>query len=98
MLLYKLLTTHVKCTDAPHTPPLPASPLVLKQVACGGSHSLFVTNSGKVYACGRGEFGRLGSGTEADYSAPLLVEPCAGKQVDSVACGGQHTFCVYSEP
>jgi len=73
-------------------------PESIQQVACGGSHSLFVTTSGKVYACGRGEFGRLGTGTEVDYSAPLLVELCAGKRVDSAACGGQHSFCVYSEP
>lgn len=30
------------------------------QVSCGGTHSMFLDNQGGVWACGRGDHGRLG--------------------------------------
>jgi len=36
----------------------------ISQVSCGSWHTLIVSESGKLYGCGRGEYGRLGSGDE----------------------------------
>ena len=35
-------------------------------VACGQVHMLALARSGRLYACGKGEFGRLGRGDAAD--------------------------------
>ncbi|KAI4838493.1 UVB-resistance protein UVR8-like protein [Plasmodium brasilianum] len=35
-------------------------------ICCGEQHSLVLTKNGKVYGCGRGEFGRLGKGNHGD--------------------------------
>ncbi|CAD2092065.1 UVB-resistance protein UVR8 homologue, putative [Plasmodium vinckei brucechwatti] len=35
-------------------------------ICCGEQHSLALTKSGKVYGCGKGEFGRLGKGNHGD--------------------------------
>ncbi|SCO72860.1 UVB-resistance protein UVR8 homologue [Plasmodium vivax] len=35
-------------------------------ICCGDQHSLVLTKNGKVYGCGRGEFGRLGKGNHGD--------------------------------
>lgn len=32
----------------------------VKEAACGTSHSLLLTNDGKVYSCGNNDYGQLG--------------------------------------
>lgn len=43
-------------------------------IEAGGEHSLVLTESGNLYAFGRGEFGQLCSGTMANSATPLLVD------------------------
>ena len=43
------------------------------KVAAGSRHSLFVTASGFLFACGWNEFGQLGTGTRTSADAPILV-------------------------
>ncbi|KAF0897035.1 hypothetical protein E2562_031333 [Oryza meyeriana var. granulata] len=53
---------------------LPAS------LACGGAHTLFLTESGRVFAAGLNDFGQLGIGSSMTHSLVLLVlhraSPC----------------------
>lgn len=44
-------------------------------VAAGAYHSLFLTNLGLVYACGRNHKGQLGDGTKDDRSVPQSIQP-----------------------
>jgi len=39
---------------------------IIRQVACGSRHTIVLTNEGRLYATGMGDFGRLGRGDTAD--------------------------------
>jgi len=61
------------------------------QVACGAFHTLFLTDEGKVYACGKGTKGQLGFGTKKkNATVPTLVP--IGSEAFSLACGAQNSF------
>ena len=38
------------------------------------AHSLFLTEDGKVYSCGLGDYGQLGHGNQEDQDVPKLIE------------------------
>ena len=61
-------------------------------VSCGGWHSLFWTVSGKLFACGKGEYGRLGSGNEASSGDPVSVQLPEDCVVVKASAGGSHTM------
>ncbi|KAK3082491.1 hypothetical protein FSP39_012686 [Pinctada imbricata] len=64
-----------------------------KEVACGGSHTVVLAKSGKVYTFGDGSNGQLGHGNKILQSAspvPLHLS----QKVAHVACGENHTALV----
>ena len=61
-------------------------------VSCGGWHSLFWTSAGKLYAVGKGEYGRLGSGSEASSGEPLKVVLPDDVDVVKARAGGSHSM------
>ncbi|CAM9345104.1 unnamed protein product [Chrysoparadoxa australica] len=80
---------------------------VIKSIACGGSHSLMLTESGVVYSFGRAHDGRLGLVMDRSDSpernreigevvAPKAVQTLSiqGWSVESIACGGKHSAAV----
>lgn len=64
----------------------------VSKVAAGARHTLFLTASGKAFACGWGAFGQLGTGTFASSAAPLAVAVPAGARVADVAAGWWHSL------
>ena len=56
-------------------------------IACGGSYSAAITNSGELYTWGRGNYGRLGHGNSEDQNVPMYVTALKGERVVDVACG-----------
>lgn len=42
--------------------------------ACGGTHSLLLDNLGNVYSMGRGDHGRLGTGSTVTSEVPRLID------------------------
>ncbi|CAG9462728.1 unnamed protein product [Pedinophyceae sp. YPF-701] len=80
---------------------------VVVQAALGGSHSAVLTESGRVFIWGRGQYGRLGVGADGgrgsgprDRISPTEVELPGGNlswRVISIAAGGRHTM-VYAVP
>ena len=70
-------------------------------ISCGGWHSILLTDSGDLYSCGKGEYGRLGVGDELSRDEPFLCE-CSKKMNDcssaigmkSVSAGGSHTIAL----
>lgn len=65
-------------------------------VSAGGWHSCFLTDSGGLYTCGKGEYGRLGNGDEKSKGLPTLVSPPA-VTVSAVSAGGSHTIWTTSD-
>lgn len=68
----------------------------VQQVALGGDHCLFLTKSGKVYACGQNSHGQLGIGNleTTDAYDPVLIDSLTGKDVIHIACGTNHSAAV----
>ena len=66
-------------------------------ISAGDNHSLFLTNDGKVYSCGRNQFGALGvtinSGSEFAAGVPRLITTNIGSlTIASIYAGGQQSF------
>ncbi|KAF8393422.1 hypothetical protein HHK36_021666 [Tetracentron sinense] len=62
-------------------------------ISAGEAHTLALTGDGRVYSWGRGTFGRLGTGKEADELFPVRVEFDFKKNLwvfIKVACGNEH--------
>eukprot|EP00887_Chlorella_sp_A99_P001925 scaffold18.g1925.t1 len=65
--------------------------------ACGGSHSLAISDEGRCFLWGRGGFGRLGTGGERDHYTPVELKLPGGPErwrVISAAAGGRHTLAL----
>ena len=56
-----------------------------KHLAAGGYHTVFSTESGRVYSCGVGSKGRLGLGNEEPLLAPAFIERLRGIDVPPMA-------------
>ncbi|KAM5290544.1 X-linked retinitis pigmentosa GTPase regulator isoform 2-T2 [Glossophaga mutica] len=69
------------------------------QVACGGGHTVVLTDVGCIYTFGDGRYGKLGLGMEnfTNQFAPTLCPNLLGFRVHLVACGGCHMI-VFATP
>jgi alpha-tubulin suppressor-like RCC1 family protein len=76
----------------------------LRQVACGQSHTIALTDKGTVYAWGFSNDGKLGIGILARagiekpfchyFPTPILVGKLARKVVHQVSCGPNHSLAL----
>ena len=60
-------------------------------VSCGTRHSAIVDDKGKLYVCGAGDAGQLGTGSREKELLPKMVTAITEK-VDEAACGIFHTI------
>ncbi|KAK8921044.1 Ultraviolet-B receptor UVR8 [Platanthera zijinensis] len=67
--------------------------LDIQHVACGAKHAALVTRQGEVFTWGKGPYGLLGYGVEAE-AIPRLVESLSDADIEFVACGEFHTCAV----
>jgi alpha-tubulin suppressor-like RCC1 family protein len=65
-------------------------------VAAGGNHSLIVTASGKIFACGDNTYGQLAQPTTTASSGALVevIFPGLSAKIVSVAAGADHNLAV----
>ena len=66
----------------------------VKMAACGDDHTLVLTEAGRVWAYGRGQNGRLGTGDEDDRTTPTEVAGLQGVTITFVAAGDNHSVAV----
>uniref|UniRef100_A0A673YYV4 HECT and RLD domain containing E3 ubiquitin protein ligase 3 n=1 Tax=Salmo trutta TaxID=8032 RepID=A0A673YYV4_SALTR len=64
----------------------------LKEVACGGRHSLFLLRDGRVYTCGSNRCGQLGHDKPGD--SPELVVALDTQKIGVVSCGQAHSMAL----
>ncbi|XP_064637694.1 E3 ubiquitin-protein ligase HERC2-like isoform X2 [Lineus longissimus] len=64
------------------------------QIECGAQFSLALTKSGQVWTWGKGDYFRLGHGTDAHVRKPQQVESLKGKKIVHVAVGALHCLAV----
>eukprot|EP00048_Salpingoeca_helianthica_P021834 m.14644 g.14644 ORF g.14644 m.14644 type:complete len:1439 (-) comp6476_c0_seq2:37-4353(-) len=67
------------------------------RIACGGDVSAFVSSTGLLLTCGRGEYGALGHGTLVDVTRPQIVSALLSHEVVSVGVGPAHMAVVTTE-
>ena len=67
--------------------------ILVRNVCCGGYHTLALTADRRVYAWGRGEFGQLGLGHDNNETEPKLIEALAqAGRVTVLAAGENHSL------
>jgi alpha-tubulin suppressor-like RCC1 family protein len=72
-------------------------------VACGGFHTLILTDQGCVYAMGKEDFGLLGIGSLKEWrmkigaESPTLITSLINYKIISISAGGWHSCFVTSE-
>eukprot|EP01065_Artemidia_motanka_P001680 TRINITY_DN1076_c4_g1_i1.p1 TRINITY_DN1076_c4_g1~~TRINITY_DN1076_c4_g1_i1.p1 ORF type:complete len:1793 (+),score=600.34 TRINITY_DN1076_c4_g1_i1:79-5379(+) len=67
------------------------------EAACGGNHSLVVTDEGQVFAAGQNQDGQLGLGHRTSQIYFELVRSLDGVHVTGARCGGFHSFVVTAD-
>ncbi|XP_072242096.1 secretion-regulating guanine nucleotide exchange factor [Leuresthes tenuis] len=72
----------------------PISNQRVTNVACGWDFTLFLTDNGKLLACGSNAFGQLGVGQAATHTAALLAVESLKEPIVSVAAGLRHSLAV----
>ncbi|KAL1138806.1 hypothetical protein AAG570_008868, partial [Ranatra chinensis] len=60
------------------------------KVECGSQFSVALTRSGSVYTWGKGDYHRLGHGTDDHVRRPRKVSALQGKKIISIATGSLH--------
>ena len=67
------------------------------EVAAGAEHTVICTAEGCVWTFGRGEYGQLGHGGNANEMVPRMVEGLVDVKVAQVAAGDTHTVICTAE-
>ena len=66
----------------------------IHQISCGGNHTFFLTDNGKLYSCGKVIHGQTGHNKKKNIFIPKLVKNISNKFVRKVACGWNHTVAL----
>ncbi|XP_023544144.1 ultraviolet-B receptor UVR8-like [Cucurbita pepo subsp. pepo] len=69
----------------------------VKGIACGGRHSIVVTDTGALLTFGWGLYGQCGQGNTNDLLRPTFVSSLSGTQVENISAGLWHTLCITAE-
>jgi len=68
--------------------------ITVTSIASHESHSLFLTQEGRIWSCGKGFCGLLGHGNISDSLEPKLVESLLHVRIVDVAVGVRHSVAV----
>ncbi|MQL86304.1 hypothetical protein Taro_018834, partial [Colocasia esculenta] len=63
-------------------------------VACGGAHTLFLTEKGHVYATGLNNFGQLGITTDTGHALVPIKASTFPKKITQISAGYHHSAAI----
>ncbi|PIA28431.1 hypothetical protein AQUCO_06900004v1 [Aquilegia coerulea] len=66
----------------------------LKAISCGGAHTLFLTEAGRVYATGLNDYGQLGISPEKSYTLEPLEISGLPEEIIRVSAGYHHSSAI----
>ncbi|KAL9356482.1 hypothetical protein Peur_049735 [Populus x canadensis] len=66
----------------------------LKSISCGGAHTLFLTETGRVYATGLNDFGQLGVSNNTTYCMEPLEVSGLKKEIVQISAGYHHSCAI----
>jgi alpha-tubulin suppressor-like RCC1 family protein len=87
----ELISTNIAGTSTPF------DTLKISAIACGESYIIFLTNEGKVYSCGKNEYGQLGLGNTTQQTMPQQISSLNSFKISAIACGYWHTIFLTNE-
>lgn len=90
----QLCNGNTKSSDVPQKVRLLSGKKVTA-IAAGFAHSLVLTSTGAMFACGKNDDGELGDGSTADSDVPVSVKLPAGARVSAIAAS-EHDLAVTS--
>ncbi|KAG4103104.1 RCC1/BLIP-II [Neocallimastix lanati (nom. inval.)] len=64
----------------------------IKQISCGNFHSLFLTDDGFIYSCGKNDHGQLGSNLTSTVWTPIQISTL--KNCVTIAAGENHSLAI----
>jgi alpha-tubulin suppressor-like RCC1 family protein len=73
------------------------SPITIKDIKCGGEHTIVLSTNGRVYTFGHGYTGQLGLGNTKNYERPMIVKSLIKKTVNQIAAGWSHSMILTSQ-
>jgi alpha-tubulin suppressor-like RCC1 family protein len=81
-------------TNQPTPQPISTLNSLTISAIAGGEHTVFLTNDGKVYSCGRNTGGELGRLVDASNPAatPSIIPTLNSFTITAIACGANHTI------
>lgn len=89
---------HSNCNDVFLPSPIESlSGVKIQSVSCGDTHTLVITDGGKVMSFGRNQNGQLGIGTIDDSYQPREVSSLNQEFVTAISCGAEHSICCTKE-
>jgi E3 ubiquitin-protein ligase HERC2 len=69
----------------------------IRDIACGGTHSLAVAEENRTFSWGNGDNGRLGHGSKRSEAIPKEIMSLKSVQPKSIYCGDAHSACISSK-
>ncbi|KAF4363504.1 hypothetical protein F8388_016456 [Cannabis sativa] len=69
----------------------------VKSIACGGRHSVVITDAGAILTFGWSLYGQCGQGCTDDELSPVCVSSLLGIRIVGVAAGLWHTVCISAD-
>ncbi|KAL3531784.1 hypothetical protein ACH5RR_005305 [Cinchona calisaya] len=69
----------------------------IKGIACGGRHSVVITDAGVLLTFGWGLYGQCGQGNMNDVLRPTAVASLLDTKIEVVAAGLWHTVCISTD-
>ncbi|KAL9248158.1 hypothetical protein vseg_021513 [Gypsophila vaccaria] len=66
----------------------------VRSVSCGGAHTLFLTESGCVFASGLNDFGQLGISDGLSYTMEPTLVPGIEKEIRHISAGYSHSCAI----
>ncbi|PON61811.1 Regulator of chromosome condensation [Trema orientale] len=69
----------------------------LRAIACGGAHTLFLTETGRVYATGLNDFGQLGISDDATYSTEPMEVSGLPQEIVQISAGYYHSGAITAD-
>lgn len=71
--------------------------VVIEQISSGLYHNMALSNKHQLYAWGRGEYGRLGTGSSNDEKKPVLLEALQDYNITSIKCGSSFNIALTAD-
>ena len=71
--------------------------IFVKDIDCGESHTVALTDKGEVYTWGGGLLGQLGHGDYFRQTLPIKVANLADSEIVQLSCGKRHTAAINAD-